>query len=179
MTIKNTTLSLLGLITLGSCATMLTSRDKMTTRTNKTATINVPPIISYPLVVDLDIDLTKKAKGTASGIISLSLTEEYFKELALAQAIISSDSDILVEPVYQITKAPIPGKSTTTIEVNVTGYGAKFINPKKLTIADTTMIQFSLKNLQDKPNVKTTEIPNNSVPVTTKTKSYRGGGFIY
>jgi hypothetical protein len=179
MTIKNTSFALLGLITLGSCATIITSREKMTTRTNKTVAINVPPMISYPIIVDLEIDMTKKAKGTSSGIISLSLTEEYFKELALAQAIISSDSDILVEPIYQITKTPIPGKSSTTIEVIVTGYGAKFTNPKKLTIADTTLIQFSLKNLQEKSPVKTTEITNDSQPINTKTKAIRNGSFIY
>ncbi len=176
MTIKNTSIALIGILSLSSCATII-SREKMTTRTNKTVAINVPPLICAPIMVDLDIDMTKRAKGTSSGILTASLNEEYFRELALAQAIISSDSDLLLEPIYQVTKTPVPGKSTTSIDVIVTGYGAKFANPKKLTIADTSLIQFSLKHLNENTPVKTTEMPNNAIPTATKAK--RNGLLIY
>lgn len=120
------------------------SYSKMTTRNNKVDYIKTISPITYPVVMDLEIDLTKKAKGTSSGTMNYQLNETYYKELALSNAIIQEGCDILIEPTYTVTKTNTSTGSTKkfSIEVEVVGYPAYFKNPRKIEAKDTSMINF-------------------------------------
>lgn len=159
-------ISILGFM--NSCG-MTSSAMKITTRNNRTNHINNTPILTFPLVMDLEVDMTKKVKGTATGNLSFGVSEEYYKELALSQAIINANCDVLIEPTYLVTKnlvATSKGQKTS-VEVEVSGYPGKYKNPRNVSASDTTMIKFISKTISGNVTKTTvTTVPasvNNSV----------------
>lgn len=130
------------IITMG--VTSCGSYSKMTTRNNKVDNIRTISPITYPVLMDLNIDLSVKVKGSSEGVITYVLTEDYYKQVALSQAIISSNCDVLIEPTYLITKTVTKkgNKSIINIVVEVTGYPAKYQNPRNINPSDTSMIKF-------------------------------------
>jgi hypothetical protein len=139
------------------------------TRTNKTSDIQRTSISAYPLIVDLNVDMSIRVTGASSGEIAKGLTEEYFRELALAEAMVKSGADILVEPIYSVTKN-FTGTGAiikTTVEVSVTGYVGKYKNPRNITSSDTSMIQF-VRGTMVKENSAQKNNPIQLLPTPTK-----------
>ena len=88
-------------------------------------------ISQWPMLADLEVDLTKKATGSAR----MKASEKVVKEAALNDAMKSSGADVIIHPVYEI----IYGKKI--IEVNVSGYPAKFKSIRKPSLEDITLLQ--------------------------------------
>ncbi|MDD2983227.1 MAG: hypothetical protein PHQ74_07555 [Crocinitomicaceae bacterium] len=143
-------------LTIGSC-----SLEKMVTRDNRTDKIQQNPTLTYPVIMDMEVDLTKRVTGTATGLLTYAMNEQYFKQLALAQAITSSNSDLLIEPTFQVTKTYQTSKKIT-VEIIVYGYAAKYKNPRNLSPADTAIVRFVNENLH-KSGITTTSILPNSI----------------
>lgn len=135
------------------------SYSKMTTRNNKVDHVRTISPITYPVLMDLAIDLSVKVKGNSSGIITYVLTEEYYKDLALSQAIINAKCDILIEPTYLITKSVTKkgNRSIVNIEVEVSGYPAVYKNPRNINPSDTSMIKFMSGTSPSGSTVKVTD----------------------
>jgi hypothetical protein len=172
MTKRSTHFILIGLLVLSSCTLPSKISGIYKTRTNKTNNIQRSSITAYPIIVDLNVDLTNKVTGASLGEIANGLTEDYFRELALADALVKSGADILVEPIYSVTKN-FSGTGTlikTNIEVSVTGYVGKYKNPRNITAADTSMIQFVRGNaVMDHSSPKNN---SNIQLISTPTKIY-------
>lgn len=165
-----------GILGLMNSCGMTSSAMKITTRNNRTNQINNNPILTFPLVMDLEVDMTKKVKGTATGNLSFGVTEEYYKELALGQAIINANCDVLIEPTFLVTKnlvATSKGQKTS-VEVEVSGYPGKYKNPRNVSAADTTMIKFVSKMI----NGNVTKTTVTTVPATMN-NTIQNGRKIY
>ncbi|MFA7274720.1 MAG: hypothetical protein WC044_12700 [Crocinitomicaceae bacterium] len=144
MTKKSIQFILVGFVFLSSCTIPGKISGIYKTRTNKTSDIQRSSITAYPLIVDLNVDLTTRVSGSSAGELINGLTEEYFRELALSEAMVKSGADILVEPVYTVTKnfTGVGTQIRTNIEVVVTGYVGKYKNARNLSPSDTSMVQF-------------------------------------
>ena len=143
-------LAILGSSLLFSCTTY-----RLNTRTNKTKDIVVNNIYTMPLISELKVDLTKKIAGVSSGQIKGPYTEDYYKQLALSEALKGSGADLLVDPVYEIKKT-IPGFGITSVEITVTGYAAKYENIRSVVEADIKWLE--LFNLMNNNNTNVQEV---------------------
>lgn len=93
-----------------SCTT-----SSLSYRNSKTLDVTGGHIFAKPLICDLRVDMTRKANGEAGGKLDGAYNQDYFKSQALANAIVSSGCDVLVEPVFQVEV------TNGYIRVNVTG----------------------------------------------------------
>mgnify|MGYP000441956279 CR=1 FL=1 len=112
-------------------AAILLSSCKTVTNTTVTSDVEGPTVIQKPVVADLDVKETK-VSGTATAKRSVPVEE--VKQMAVADALTTSNADVLVEPRYEITK---DFRSTT---VTVTGYPATYTNFRPMEIQDTMFI---------------------------------------
>lgn len=104
-------MALLSIAALTSCTvTSYQSRVNYVTRREVMAT---------PVVVDVKVDFTKKVTG--EGVASMP---EPAKEAALFAAMEASGADVVVDPVFTISK------STGTFRVKVSGYHGKYENAR-------------------------------------------------
>jgi hypothetical protein len=128
-------LLLSGLI-LSSCSKVkvLTAYQQNVTTTN---------ITQWPLLADLEVDLTRKATGSSR----MASSEKVVKEAALHEAMKSSGADVIIHPVFDITY----GKKI--IEVSVSGYPAKFKSIRKASLEDITLMQEMKDALLLNPNL--------------------------
>ncbi len=99
--------------------------------TVKETDVSGPTVIQKPVIADLDV---KEAKVSGSFSGSSSFSVSHAKEMAVADALKSSNSDVLVEPRYEISK------SFRKIEVTVTGYPATYKNFRPMEAADTIFV---------------------------------------
>ena len=74
-----------------------------------------PNVMVLPLVADVDVDITKKIKGTGSAKTELAAKEE-----AVYKAIDNSGADVIVDPIFIIT---VSGR---TVKADVTGFYGKY-----------------------------------------------------
>ena len=119
-----------------SCGTIApstsVSRTTHTTRRSATADtrdINEGSIAHLPLLVDLDVE-DRLVLGSFSGN---NISEEYAKNMAVANALRTAGADVLVQPFYDITQ------EDATISVNVKGHPAKYRNFRQpLTTGEKT-----------------------------------------
>jgi len=90
--------------------------------------IEEPEIEGYPLMADLSIS-KEKVKGTATMGFSSGIAApiEECKKSAIGNALISSESDVLIEPFYIIET------TESSVTVQVTGFPAKYKNFRKDT----------------------------------------------
>lgn len=90
--------------------------------------IEEPEIEGYPLMADLSIS-KEKVKGTATMGFSSGIAApiEECKRSAIGNALISSESDVLIEPFYIIET------TESSVTVQVTGFPAKYKNFRKDT----------------------------------------------
>jgi hypothetical protein len=138
--IMGTAASLVAIMT--SCGTY-----KETTTRNMNA--NVTKVVSEPKIMDYSVDLTKKATGAAEGKLAgkLSfkkwLTKDYYVQRALVEAINSSNSDFIFEPVID---AEFKKKY---ISVKIVGYPAKYTKISDMNYKDTTQMKYYYNSLEN------------------------------
>ena len=97
---------------------------------------NEPVSMQSPLVYDLEVRETK-VTGMSQGDLDEGRNEEYFKNMALHNAISSNQADLLFAPNYDVT---ITGKS---INVKVTGFPANYRNFRNVTESDTLWLKLN------------------------------------
>lgn len=106
--------------------------------TYRSTYIHNPNVIVNDIVVDLEVDFSKKI--VSNSIVRKSLKDA--KDEAYYKAIVENNIDIVVDPIFETTTT---GKK---FQVKLTGFGAKYINPrnkieviKALKSVDTTDIK--------------------------------------
>jgi hypothetical protein len=102
--------------------------------TSRTREIN-GSILQVPVLVDLEVS-PSKVTGTAS---FTNQPVDYVKGMAVADALKNSNSDVLVEPSYDVET------SNMTIKVTVKGYPATYKNFRTATKGDTTLVKYSIR----------------------------------
>lgn len=109
--------------------------------------IKGPTVIQKPVVADLDV---KESRVTGSATAKRSITETEIKQMAVYDALKKSNSDVLVEPRYEITTNM---KETT---VTVTGYPGTYKNFRPMEVQDTMFIDRAALNTvkTDRPKAK-------------------------
>jgi hypothetical protein len=133
-----------------SCGTMSKS---FTARTQQ---INKGEIVQNPLLADLDVkDI--KVSGTATG---KSIYREAVKQEAIANALKSSNADVLIEPSYEITTI------NDKITITVTGRPAVYKNFRTIKEEDIKLLK-DLKTVNLETN-KTKDGSQNAEQQTTK-----------
>jgi hypothetical protein len=112
-------------------AVLLFVSCSVTQKTTKSGYADGPNVVQKPVVADLQVSETK-VSGTATGKRSQGIGD--VKQLAIADALLKSNADVLIEPRYEI-------KSTFSyITVNVTGYPATYKNFRPMEIGDTLFV---------------------------------------
>ena len=104
------------------------------TNTAKTTDIYGAGVIQKPVLVDLDVKVTK-VTGTATGTASKVVSLESVKLDAVVDAIKKSGADVLVEPTFETLIAG--GQITAT----VTGFPATYKNFRPITPEDVPLLQ--------------------------------------
>jgi hypothetical protein len=123
---------LIGISSLSILIVSCTPAVKATT--SRTREIN-GSVLQVPVLVDLEVSPTK-VTGTAS---FTNQPVDYVKGMAVADALKNSNSDILVEPSYDVQT------SNMTIHVTVKGYPATYKNFRTATKGDTTLVKYSIR----------------------------------
>ncbi|MFH0867245.1 MAG: hypothetical protein V1904_13705 [Bacteroidota bacterium] len=127
-------LTLLVVLTI-TIAAFLTSCSSFTKVTDvKITEISGRSVIQKPVLVDLDVKITK-VTATSTGILSKGTTVESVKAQAVADAVKQAGADVLVEPIFETT---ISGKRVTAI---VTGFPATYKNFRSITAEDMPLLQ--------------------------------------
>ncbi len=129
MTMKTIYYAFIGCMSL-MCATSCTTKQSITT---KTTDIYGSGVVQFPVVVDLDVKETKVSgtvewKGGGASITTL-------KEMAMTDAIVKANADILVEPKFDIH---VKGRRKT---VAVSGYPATYKNFRNAVPGDTLVMK--------------------------------------
>lgn len=117
------------LVLFGTLAIAVASCTSKKTSTVKATDIYGIGVIQYPVVVDLDVKQEK-----VSGEIAWKgggATLDNLKEMAMTDAIKKSNSDVLVDPRYDIV---IKGRKKN---VSVSGYPASYTNFRNAVASDT------------------------------------------
>lgn len=104
-----------------SCSKPLTSHVSQRKATTNTRYVNQHNIIQLPLIVDLEIE-DRIVSGSFSGD---NVSEAHAKEMAVANALKTSDADVLVEPIYDLTI------NNNTISASVRGHPGHYKNFRK------------------------------------------------
>lgn len=120
MKVKSIIYSALFLFVFVSCSTV--------SKTTRSSYVEGPEVVQRPVVADLEVG-TAHVTGTAKGKRSTGVNN--VKQLAIADALIKSGADVLIEPRFEITT------SFRTISVTVTGYPATYKNFRPMEAADT------------------------------------------
>ena len=102
----------------------------------KTANIYGPKITQTPTLSDLEIK-EKKVTGVYEGNSNTPLAS--LKALAVSDALNKSNADVLVEARYTVTR-----KSSRT-DIVVIGYPATYNNFRPMEEADSTLVQYSMR----------------------------------
>lgn len=144
-----------GLLLLSSCG--ITSKSK--TSTVKTMDIVNGGVYTKPLLADLDVKETK-VTATAKGTVSKDGVD-FVKNQAVANALKSSNGDILVEPKYDVD---IVNDDVTVI---VTGFVANYKNFRQLKAEDSTFLKNRLL-LNAGSNTLRTNESSTAAPIQAK-----------
>ena len=138
------------LVSLGIVLLLASCAPVKKVETAKTLEIHGPGVLQNPVIADLDVQ-EQKVRGTASG---RSAELALVKNMALVNAIRTSNADVLVAPVYEIETK---GRRTT---VSVAGFPATYKNFRNATAADSTLVelghlyQANTAVVDDKPDHK-------------------------
>jgi hypothetical protein len=101
-------------------------------------------ILIKPMLAEVEVDLTKKITGTATirGLIKSKKTPvREIKRLAMSDACDKSGADIVIDPIFKVTK----GIGYATVEV--TGFYGKYISVETMKAADLEKIElYSVPN---------------------------------
>jgi len=141
-------------VLLSSCS--VASKSK--TSTVKTMDIINGGVYTKPLLADLEV---KEAKVTA--VAKGTLTKDgidFVKNLAVANALKSTNGDILVEPKYDVETFG------DDITVTVTGFPANYKNFRQLRAEDSVFLKMRLLLNAGNPTIKTNE--SSTVPASSK-----------
>jgi hypothetical protein len=90
-------------------------------------------IIIKPLLAEVEVDLTKKITGTASG---KKVSVDDLKEMAKWDACEKAGADIIIDPVFKITSTFM----RTTVEV--TGFYGKYVSIETVKETDLEKLEF-------------------------------------
>jgi len=110
---------------------LLTSCSVMKTSTSKTLDIYGAGVVQNPVLVDLEVS-EKKVTGSSEGYSS---NLETIKQDAIAEALKSSNADVLVEPKFETETSG--GKTKAT----VTGFPATYKNFRPLKEEDIKLLE--------------------------------------
>jgi len=89
-------------------------------------------VIQYPIVAEMDV-ADRKVTGSATASSNASMT--LLKQNAIADAIRSSNADILVEPVFETVR------QGTRMRATVTGFPAKYSRFRPIRAEDVPLIE--------------------------------------
>lgn len=151
------------LLFLFACSSILVlSACKSTSHTSVSSDVQGPTVIQKPVIADLDVS-EKRVEGKASAKGS---TLGEVKELAIYDALEKSNSDVLIEPRFDIEK------SFNRIDVTVSGYPATYKNFRPMEIQDTIFV--------DRTKLNTTSIGQQTTRNNGRTKKILGiaGGSV-
>ena len=107
-----------------------------------------------PTIADLDVSKTKisetetyKNTLTAEDIAENSPAIEHFKNSIISKAAKKHNADVIVAPIFDIKTS----EDGETIEVNISGYPANFVNFRNVKAADTlTLRMYNIEVAQPK-----------------------------
>jgi len=136
-------------ITFQSCKTV-----KWTVRDTATLDVQKGGILTKPKVADLKIE-NFKVTGTAEGDIKEETMDE-LKGKALQDALKNGKADILVEPIYEMSR------NGREIKAEVTGFPAKVLNFREIEPADTLAFGIASKYIIPSANLKSTSSSDNA-----------------
>ncbi len=159
--------ALLILIGFSSCKTIMVQDTK--SRDNTTQALPSATVINKPLIAETHVDLSKKISGKANGPIEGVYTEAYYREQALADAIVNNNCDVVYNPIYTVvvTHNRMKGKLVATADITVTGYAATFKSIRNFEDKDTTLVKTTLEIEQQTPvNQSTPSAP--LLPIISK-----------
>lgn len=134
------TFALLVAMIFASCSTTKISYEEYMTRQAEPVMIN--PYIA-PTIADLDISETKETVNeTFKNDLTLkskfdNKSVEAWKEATLAKMMKEFNSDVIVAPSYNITTS----KDMKNITVEISGYPAKYVNFRSLSVADSATMR--------------------------------------
>ena len=129
---KKLTLLIVLAITVSAFLTSCSSFVKVTE--SKITDISGRSVIQKPVLVDLDVKVTK-VSTTSTGYLSKSTKLEDIKAQAVADVVKQASADVLVEPVFEIS---ITGKRVT---ITVTGFPGTYKNFRSITAEDIPLLQ--------------------------------------
>ncbi|GAB4281663.1 MAG: hypothetical protein Kow0068_06180 [Marinilabiliales bacterium] len=140
--------------------TLLSSCSVMKTSTSKALDIYGAGVIQIPVVVDLEVS-EKKVTGSSEGYSS---NIESIKQDAIADALKSSNADVLVEPKFETETSGGITKAT------VTGFPATYKNFRSLKEEDIKLLEagFTQKAVVYEPK-KVIKTKNNSTIIVLST----------
>ena len=131
---------LLAVMIFTSCTTTKISYEEYMTRQAEPVMIN--PYIA-PTIADLDISETKETVNeTFKNDLTLkskfdNKSVEAWKEATLAKMMREFNSDVIVAPTYNVTTS----KDMKNITVEISGYPAKYVNFRSLSVADSAAMR--------------------------------------
>ena len=134
------TFMLLAVMIFTSCTTTKISYEEYMTRQAEPVMIN--PYIA-PTIADLDISETKETVNeTFKNDLTLkskfdNKSVEAWKEATLAKMMREFNSDVIVAPTYNVTTS----KDMKNITVEISGYPAKYVNFRSLSVADSAAMR--------------------------------------
>ena len=124
---KNIVFAASTMLILSSCAS--TTKQVVPVRREE---ISISPLVAPMKVADYSCDMSQKVTGTFIGNLTSSAEViSNYKDQAVTEAINSVGCDFLVNPTYTIQR--VGGK----LNVNVTGYAAKYTELRDLVPSDT------------------------------------------
>ncbi len=132
-----------------SCKTV-----KWTVRDTATLAVQKGGILTKPKVADLKIE-NFKVTGTAEGDIKEETMDE-LKGKALQDALKNGKADILVEPIYELSR------NGREIKAEVSGFPAKVLNFRDIEPADTLAFGVASKYIIPAANIKSTSSSDNA-----------------
>ena len=134
------TFMLLAVMIFTSCTTTKISYEEYMTRQAEPVMIN--PYIA-PTIADLEISETKETVNeTFKNDLTLkskfdNKSVEAWKEATLAKMMREFNSDVIVAPTYNVTTS----KDMKNITVEISGYPAKYVNFRSLSVADSAAMR--------------------------------------
>jgi hypothetical protein len=122
----------------------------MTSRfsTVKSMEITGPGVIAQPVSAELDVNPSKVTASAEAKYVDDA------KQRAMFEALKSSNSDVLVEPKFDIVT------SGSSSNVTVTGYPAKYKNFKSMKFTDAELMSYSTANKVESNKVVTSNQPS-------------------
>lgn len=134
------TFMLLAVMIFTSCTTTKISYEEYMTR--QAEPVMTSPYIT-PTIADLDISETKETiNETYKNDLTLkskfdNKSVEAWKEATLAKMMREFNSDVIVAPTYNVTTS----KDMKNITVEISGYPAKYVNFRSLSVADSAAMR--------------------------------------